>query len=155
MSRPAKLPKLNGQHLLLASAIIIFSLFAWLTVTNQKLEAELPRLRLDAGRAQSMASAIREAQARPQKQWTADALVAALNALAKQQQIALRSENTGQGVRTTGKGLPPEALTQWLATAQREIQLAPSAGTFETLAGEGAIRLDVRIDWQTIGGASR
>ena len=131
MSRPAKLPKLNGQHLLLAGAIIIFSLFAWLTVTNQKLEAELPRLRL------------------------ADALVAALNALAKQQQIALRSENTGQGVRTTGKGLPPEALTQWLATAQREIQLAPSAGTFETLAGEGAIRLDVRIDWQTIGGASR
>lgn len=147
--------RLDQRLVIVLVGLLIIGGFFWLTATNQMLRNELPRLRLEAGKVQSMAQAIQEAQSRPQRQWTADSLAGALNQLARQQQLAVNSVANANGVQTRGQGVYPETVTLWLADVQREMQLSPSAAVFETLAADGAVRVDVRLDWQLPGVAPK
>lgn len=146
---------LDQRLVILVVSLLIIGVFFWLTATNQSLRDELPRLRLEAGKAQSMALAIQEAQSRPQRQWTADSLAGALNQMARQQQLALNSVANANGVQTRGQGVYPEAVMRWLADVQREMQLAPSVAALETQTADGAVRVDVRLDWQLAGVAPK
>lgn len=141
--------------LIFAGMVLIFAVFSWLAAANSALWAELPRLRLEAGRAQSMSASIRDTLGKQRKQWTAEGLAGALNAQARAQSLPLASQVTAQGVHTLGQALAPEQFVQWLSTVQHELQLAPTRALLETRPDNGPTRLDVRIDWALPGEAAR